>query len=497
MTRKKKLLLNTASGLLYEVITLICGFILPRMILLSYGSEINGLVSSITQFLGFISLAECGVGAVVQSALYKPLADKDECEISKIIISSKRFFKRVGIIFIIYVVVLSVVYPHIINDTFEAWFTISLILAISISSFAQYFFSMSYRLLLNADQMGFIPILLQAVILMLNTIFSVLLIKMNVSIQWLKLTTSLVFLIQPVVLVVYTEKHYALSKKLILTEEPIKQKWNGLAQHIASVVLGNTDVMVLTMFSTLTNVSIYQVYYLVVNGVKQIVLSSIKGMQAMLGNMYAKGEKDILMNTFSFYEWVLHTGVVLLFTCTGILILPFVKVYTNGIDDANYMVPLFAMLITTAQASYCLRLPYNNMILAAGHFKETQLSAIIEMVLNIVISVVAVFKFGLAGVAVGTLIAMTFRTVYFAVYLSRHILYRPLKHFLQHIFVDILTVGVSSILTRYFSLQQVNYLSWIVLATEVVVTCLLITGIINVIFYRSYLKRIFSVKKSK
>ena len=78
-------MLNSGTSLLYQLVKLLCGFILPRMFLQYYGSAVNGLVSSITQFLGFITLAECGVGAVVQSALYKPLADKDETEISKII----------------------------------------------------------------------------------------------------------------------------------------------------------------------------------------------------------------------------------------------------------------------------------------------------------------------------------------------------------------------------------------------------------------------------
>ena len=84
MTRKKKLALNSASSLVYQVITIICGFVLPRFFLTYYGSAVNGLVSSITQFLGFISLAECGVGAVVQSTLYKPLAEQDMESVAKL-----------------------------------------------------------------------------------------------------------------------------------------------------------------------------------------------------------------------------------------------------------------------------------------------------------------------------------------------------------------------------------------------------------------------------
>ena len=75
--RSKLLKLNTITSLAYQIIAIICGFILPRQILNAFGSDVNGLVNSITQFLQFIGFLELGVGAVVESSLYKPLADHD------------------------------------------------------------------------------------------------------------------------------------------------------------------------------------------------------------------------------------------------------------------------------------------------------------------------------------------------------------------------------------------------------------------------------------
>lgn len=66
------------------------------MILESFGSDVNGLVNSITQFLGVITLLDLGVGAVVQSALYKPLAENDTDTISKIYVSANKFFRRLA-----------------------------------------------------------------------------------------------------------------------------------------------------------------------------------------------------------------------------------------------------------------------------------------------------------------------------------------------------------------------------------------------------------------
>ncbi|NJE41514.1 sugar isomerase, partial [Faecalicoccus pleomorphus] len=94
--RKKRLIYNTVSSLIFQVTTIVCGFILPRLILNAFGSNVNGLVNSITQFLGIISFLELGVGAVVQSALYKPLAENSQNDVSKIISSANKFFRRLA-----------------------------------------------------------------------------------------------------------------------------------------------------------------------------------------------------------------------------------------------------------------------------------------------------------------------------------------------------------------------------------------------------------------
>ena len=208
----------------------------------------------------------------------------------------------------------------------------------------------------------------------------------------------------------------------------------------------------------------------------------------MLGNMLAKNETDELNRSFSHIEWFLHTLVTLVFSVTAVLIVPFVRVYTADISDANYIVPSFAYLITIAQAAYCLRLPYNIMILAAGHYKQTQWSAIIEAVINIVVSVVLVFNFGLIGVAIGTFAAMVYRTVYLAWYLSRNIIYRDLKHFLKHILTDIVCVimlfSIVKLSPAFFTLRQISYASWLLLAVKVGCTALFLGIAVNAILYK-------------
>lgn len=495
--RGKKLALNTISSLGLQFVNVICGFILPRLILESFGSDVNGLVNSVTQFLGVITLLDLGVGAVVQSALYKPLAEKDTDMISKIYVSANKFFRRLAEILLVYVVLLMIFYPLIVNKSFGHMYTALLIAAICISSFAQYYFGIVNSLLLNADQRGYIQYTAQIITLILNTIACYIVIKLGASIQIVKLTTSLIFLIRPFFLVLYVKKHYSINRKITYTEEPIKQKWNGMAQHFASYVLSGTDNIVLTLFSTLANVSIYSVYNIVILGVKNALLSMTNGFQSLIGEMLAKKETEKLNNFFGYVEWILHTGTTLIFGCTGVLLVNFVRVYTNGINDADYIQPLFAVLVTVANAGHCLRLPYNILILAAGHYKQTQSNYIVAMILNIVISIATVKIWGLIGVSIGTFVAMAYQTVWMARYDSKNIICWPFKNFLKQCGVDAITVIVASLATFKIPMLSVSYVSWFLLAIEVFAVWLVIAILINSVFYRERVLSMFRRVKGR
>ena len=154
--RSKKTVLNIFSSLSLQIIVIISSLIVPKLIISSFGSDVNGLVTSITQFLAYITLLESGIGPVVKAALYKPLATKNKHEIVNILKSTEKFFKTIGKIFIVYLILLFMFYPILVNNEFNYLYTISLILIISISTFFEYFFGLTYQLFLDAKQESYI-----------------------------------------------------------------------------------------------------------------------------------------------------------------------------------------------------------------------------------------------------------------------------------------------------------------------------------------------------
>ena len=205
--REKRLLWNTVTAILNQAVTVVCAFILPRLILTSYGSEVNGLIQSIQQFMAVIAFLDMGVGAVVQSSLYQPLAKGDMDGVSRIMVSANRFFRKLAAVIGAYIAVLSVSYTFISHSSFSVGYTCTLVLAPGASYFAQYYFGLKNQLLLIADQKAYVQNLLGIVVVILNNALGCLLILAGFSIQTVKISTALILLTRPLLMELYVRRH--------------------------------------------------------------------------------------------------------------------------------------------------------------------------------------------------------------------------------------------------------------------------------------------------
>lgn len=497
--RGKKAVKNISFSIIQQLTAILCGFIVPKLIISNYGSSVNGLISSITQFLAYISFLEAGVGPVVKSILYKPIAKKNNEEIQNILKASEIFFRKISYIFLAYIIVLCFIFPNFIVKDYGNLYTISLIIIISISTFAEYFFGMTYRLFLQSNQEAYVVSTIQIGTTLVNTVLVIILIKLGCNIQVVKLFSSLIFILRPILQNIYVKKKYNIDLSNADKNYKLKNQWDGLAQHIAAVIHSNTDVVVLTLFSTLNNVSIYSVYYMVVKGIRNMMDSLANGIDASFGDMMAKDELETLNKSFRIYEVIYQFISCIIFTCSLILIVPFVKVYTTGITDTNYIQPLFGHILILSEFVYAIRIPYNMLIKTAGHFKQTMVGAWVEAISNIVISVALVIKYGLVGVAIGTLIAMLYRTIEFMIYVSKNILKRSYTILIKDSIIMCLQMILLYLVISHFfvNLNVDNYYQWIIYAiiTTIVVTCFVL--LTSFVAYRKDFKNIMNYIKGK
>lgn len=500
--RKKRAIINIISTLMLQVITVICGFIVPRLILENFGSSTNGLISSITQFLSYISLIDGGFGVVIKAALYKPIAENDDENVAKVLKTSENIFKKIAYIFIVYIVILIFVFP-IINNEFSFGYTASLVIILSLGTFIEYYFGITYKIYLQAKQQLYITSFTQIILYILNTLAVLVLVNIGANIQIVKLVSSLIFVIRPIVQLLYVKRKYHITINQYKPDNSlISQRWSGMIQHIASVIHTNTDIAILTVFSTLSEVSVYSVYLAVMNGIKNVISSISNGIEASFGDMIAKKEKETLNKSFRLYEFIQYNIITIVFTTAVILILPFIKIYTRGINDTNYQRPLFAYLFILTEGIYCIRLMYNSIALSAGRFKEIQKGSLVEAFMNIMISLILVKKLGIIGIIIGTLISILIRCIELMMYVSKNILERKMSLIFKNIIVLTIASVFSIIFNNLFINMDVStYMTLIIYAIIVFLVTTIITAVTNLIFNfqecKIFIKRVKEIAMKK
>lgn len=495
--RSKKALINIMSSVISQMVAIVSGFIIPRLIIATYGSKVNGLVASITQLLGFIVLIEAGFGPVIKSMFFKPIANNDKTTIEKILKSSEKIFRIIALIFIVYIILLCIILPRVYEKDFNSLITVSLIIIISISTFSEYFFGITYSLYLQAEQKNYIVFIIKICSFTINIIAVVILIKCGANIQVVKLATALIYLIRPALQNLYVKKKYRINLKSVDGNYKITQRWDALAQHIAFIVHNNTDVAILTMFGNLAEISVYSVYSMVTNKLINVVRFVTGGIDAAFGDMIARDERENLNKSFNVYEGLFFTLATIVFASTLLLIVPFVEVYTKGINDADYIRPIFAHLIVITEFIVVIRLPYDDLVKVAGRFKETKIGSWVEAFSNVIISLLLVHKLGIVGLAIGTMVAMIIRTIELMCYTSKHILQRSIWQAFKNVIVIAFEIILISIIMNFIPQFEVyGYGTWAIKGLCVFIVSSIVVLMINWVVYKDSFKMIIEKFKN-
>lgn len=492
-SRTKNAMLNIVFSLILQIVIFVKGLILPRIIIPAYGSDVNGLISSITQFLTYISLLEAGVGSIFRASLYKPLSRGDMDGVSGIINEQKRFYRKIGVIFVFYVVALCVFYPLIAKTDISKPYIVSLILILSVSTFAEYFVSLPYSSLLSADQKIRISYIVSIIYTITNIIVSLFWVSLKADIRLIYLSMCVIGLLRPLFYTLYVKKHYKLKKKAKPDKTALNQRWNGMVHHFAYYIHTNTDVAVLTVFIGTAMVSVYNVYGAIIFGIEKIITSISTGAAAGLGNLIELNDKEQINKTVNQFELIQGGLATVLYTITALLLIPFIRIYTSDMTDINYIQPTFGYVLIVAEVIYCFRCIYSTVSTNANKFRETQLGAILECVVNLVVSLVLVivFKRGLLGVAIGTVVGMLVRCVFEVIFLSKNVIHRPIgkavKMFLVSLSVSVISIAFCSFIINYTSIDTLAM--WILYA---IITALIV-GIMALMLYSIFYKEIIKL----
>ena len=232
---------------------------------------------------------------------------------------------------------------------------------------------------------------------------------------------------------------------------------------------------------------------MVVKNISQLISAGVVGIRAAFGDMYAKGEHDRLKKRFRDIEWLVIAGGAVLYSVTAIMLTPFVLIYTSGVTDVNYGRYWFGLLMTASCYIYTTRLPYQMIAEAVGFFKETRNSAVMEVVLNILVSLVCAPFMGLNGIVMGTLVGGAIRTGNLIWVCNRCVLHVSLWQTLKnHAVYLIASCTLVLIISWLIGTECENLKIWIVTAIPVTIVVGIVILAVSLVFNHKEVKGVLS-----
>lgn len=434
-SRTGKTLHNGIVAMGMYVLNLVLQFVSRGVFLHYLGTEILGLNTTASNILQFLNLAELGVWSAVASSLYKPLHEHDEETICRISTFNGALYRRIGLTVITGALAVMGFFPLIFAKMelplYYAYLSFGVLL---FSSLLGYF--VNYRqFILSADQKNYkvqYTLRLAQSIKLLTQIAAMLTLP-HPFFTWLSL--EVVFaVVGSVALERVVKRTYPFLKDTGESFKSLRQDYPEIItktkqlfiQKISGYVLFQTSPFIIYGFASLTLVTLYGNYMLIVNGMISLMAAVFNGMLAGIGNLVASSTRrhviDVFYQLFSLRFLIITILTFAIIACGQ----SFVEIWIGQ----KYLLPLSTLAILAVTFwVYVNRYVIYDYLSAYGYFGDIWAS-IAEVVVNIAFSIVLGYFFGLNGILSGVLISLIIiSAIWKPIYLFRIKLNESLRRF--------------------------------------------------------------------
>lgn len=485
--KKKKAVFNFITGLLSQTIILILGLVVPRILLKNYGSDANGLISTISQIFIYVALLEAGIANSTKIALYKPIVDNCIDEISSIMSTVKKYFQKATIIYGICVVVLSFVLPLILKTNYS-YFTVLIIVLIEGAAGAiSFLFVEKWNCFLFSKGENYIINLFETIYKILIYGIKIFLALINVDIIFIQCGFLLATIIKLLIYYLYMRKKYPWIE---YNKKPdyslLKNRKEHVITEIAWVVFSSTDLIILSIFVSTSASSVYSIYNMVYLSLHTLVNGAYVSLIYMLGQTFRTDIEQYKKYHDAFNSFFMSIVTALMCT-SSFLIIPFVKIYTVDITDIeyiNYSLPIFFGSIQMLSWS---RYVAGNLSFLANKGKEAAVVSIIEASINLIVSIILVNFLGIVGVLIGTVVSLPIKVVYLNYLAEKTILKRKPFKTIGILLLNYLIFALSIVSSYYWRTTVDNLFQFLIYGVILTVLFLFITISSNLLINKEVL----------
>ncbi len=481
-SRTKKFMYNSLSTALYQIVVMLVGFVTPRVILQFYGSELNGLVSSINQFITYFSLIEAGIAGAATFSLYKPLAENDHDGVSAIVSATKKFYNQSGMLFVGLVALMAATYPFLVKtEDLSVPAVAILVLALGAKGFLEFFTLAKYRVILTADQKTFVISNASSVYIILQMIIIVVLAMLRVNIVVVYSVAILALWTRSFLLRRYVRRNYPyINYKAKPNVHALDQRWDALFLQVLGAAQTGAPVLLATVFTSLTEVSIYSIYNMVFTGINGVLSIFVNGLSSGFGDVIARKETKTLQHSYKDFEFIYYIIITIVYTVAAVMLLPFIRLYTRGITDANYIQPIIALLFVVNGLLYNLKTPQGMLVIAAGMFKETRYRSLAQALIIIVGGAILAPFFGLVGILIASCLSNLYRVIDLLFFVPHRITKLRVWLTLKRMLLSVALCTLLPPLVGLIPFDQQGFIYWI---GQAIVVTILVGGVVILINY--------------
>ncbi|MXO05997.1 lipopolysaccharide biosynthesis protein [Flavobacterium sp. HBTb2-11-1] len=410
-SRIKKSVVNVKFALTFFVINIVLQFFYRKVFLDVLGSDILGLNTTAMNLLQFLNLAELGVGAAVSYSLYKPLNNNNQKQVNEIVSIQGYLYSRIGMVVLIAAIILMLFFPFFFSDIkISLWYAYTTFGVLLVSALIGYFLNYQQIVLVSDQKEYKLNYAIQGtkiikVVLQILTIYFL----DNGYIWWLFWELMAIFVtvfgIKYILDIEYPwlDTNIHLGKKLMIKYPDITHKTKQLITHkIAGFALNESSPLIIFAFTSLSFVASYGNYLLIILGITALLGAVFNSTNAGVGNLVSEGNLDKIISVFK--ELFALRFFLSCIACYGVYKLtPVFVVHWVGkqylLEKSNLILLVLIMFINVT------RLTVDSFINAYGLFNDIA-APIIETFLNIGLSILLGYFFGINGILVGVLCSL-------------------------------------------------------------------------------------------
>jgi len=405
MINKSNKSLHTAiTAVLYTLISGLVSLYVTRLILLNYGSDYNGLNATANQLISMLLIFEGGFTLATNVALFKPLATKNFDKINRILSATRNHFRKIGCLVFFLGLLITSGYTFIIKSPLPKTFILLIFLMTLTSTTFNLIYTTKFQILLQSSQREYVINYIYIISHIVSQALIIILVINKKNMLLIRLIIMSFSIINGVIISIITRKEFKfIDFKVVPDYEAIKGTKDVFIQKLTAMLYGTAPIVFISAFSGTAYASVYAVYNSIFSILKSAIYSFVNAPRMSLGQLITEEDSNKVLNVLYEYEFIVIYIMLTLLTTTAVLIMPFINIYTFGINDIEYKNWGIALLLVAITYFEVIHIPSGNVINMSGNFKVGRKIQTISCIILVLLIIIG-NKMGIHGILAAILI---------------------------------------------------------------------------------------------